>query len=296
MASQTSILRSIALTLALSSATPYAENNGDESIELIVADSDVVVRGTIERVTVTKGPGDVVYETATAKVAEVLKGDPAEQVAFFVRHLAHEDVPSKWKEQNVELILCLVRSERYKGDDPRYQGCPLALRHRWGKPSAFHLDGKAKVGAFTIGFEELTRRDEILAAARAAAKVVAGKTKPKELRVDVPFGTPVFQKLDLGSSVFLVVPVDERLEAEARKWIGSQDSETRHQGAVALGHFKSEDNARLLKTLLADKGFCETPSEKKRTYYVRQAAYRALKAWGVAVAAPAMEELFPPKP
>ena len=50
-----------------------------------------------------------------------------------------------------------------------------------------------------------------------------------------------------------IVPIDERLERQARRWIDSDHAEWRVQGAAALRYFRSDRTIAALKAL-ADEG------------------------------------------
>src|SRR5439155_24785288 len=71
--------------------------------------------------------------------------------------------------------------------------------------------------------------------------------KPNAFTLQVPGNSPVYRKLWGGSAVFLMVPVDEELEALGRLWCKSQDLFERIEGAKMLGHFKNHENVELLK-------------------------------------------------
>jgi hypothetical protein len=84
----------------------------------------------------------------------------------------------------------------------------------------------------------------------------------------------------------LTVPVDSRLEAQARRWLGSADKDLRVLGASALIYFRSDENAELLMGLLNDAATWEyqlvSRGEKRRerVYEVRAEAWSVLDAWG----------------
>ena len=287
----------VALVLSfLSASTSNAEIIGGESLEWIVADSDLIVRGRITDVQTKKAGGQVVWETATVQVEETIKGPKSNLATFAVRHFGSGEAPSVWKQENVELLLFLVGSKRYVPDDRLYELTDLALRKRWGIPSFVRLNDKPKKGLFTINFKVLKKRDDILHAVRKATNALKKLPKPKEHQVDVPFSSPVFQTLWGGSSVYLVVPVDRRLEQVAHGLIKSDDVLSRVQGVRALEPFKSDDNIRLLKSLLGDTAFWITSDgdgkNRRRILAVRKAAYEILRGWKVDVEQPEIEMLL----
>ncbi len=282
----------VAFALLLVPSIAQAEINGGESIDWIVADSDLIVRGTLTKVETKRGDGQVVWETATVKVNETLKGEQVTHATFIVRHLGTEDVASARKERKVELLFFLVGSERYVDDDRGYGVTELALRNRWGRHSYFRLDDNPATGVFTTDFKVLKKRDDILIAVRNAVTAQAMYDKPKEFTVDVPFSTEAFQSLWAGSSVYLVVPADARLEKQAHKWVESKGVLLRQQGVLALEHFKNAKNIELLKSLLNDPGFWTTSTgdgRNLRVFGVRKSAYEILLEWNVEVAKPTIE-------
>lgn len=274
-------------------STVHAEVMGGESIDWIVADSDLIIRGTLTTVETKRGKGQVVWETATVKVNETLKGEKVKHATFVVRHFGFEDVASALKERKTELLFFLVGSGRYLSDDRGYGVTDLALRKRWGVPSFVRLNDKPAKDVFTTGFRVLKKRDDVLTSVRNAVKAQAMHDKPKEHRVDVPFSTEVFQSLYAGSSVYLVVPADVRLEGHAQEWVKSKDILMRQQGVLALKYFQTKENIKLLKSLLDDPGFWTTSTgrgqNRKRVYGVRQSAYEILREWDVEVEKPVIE-------
>ena len=281
------------LSCALLATTCLAEINGDESIDLIIADSDTVVRGRVIAVVRDTGKGSVIYETAKVKVTETLKGPKRDEIILLTRHTGRENIPSQWREEGVEMLFCVVKGERYKDNDKRYAESEWTVRYRWGRLSAFRLNDKPERGVFTTDFKVLTKADDIMKAARQAASASTRKKKLLEHRVDVPGATEAHKKLYAGSSVYLVVPVDERLEKQAKKWLKSTDFMLRYEGARALRHFKTDENIPLLKGLLSDPGYTVrtySKTDRRRVYSVRKEAYEALTEWGVQIDKPVIEE------
>ncbi len=71
----------------------------------------------------------------------------------------------------------------------------------------------------------------------------------------------------------------------------------RVEGIRALQYFKSMENISLLKSLLKDEawrmeGRGDDAREPQRVYYIREAAYEALREWGVEVSKPWFEGTF----
>ena len=167
------------------------------------------------------------------QVTETIIGTTSEPLTFLVRCVGITEKPSKWQEEGVELLLFLVKSSRYESLDSDYRKSDFALR-LWGADCSFiPLNNNPQAGLFTMDFNVIKERDDILRAIRSAAAYRPDNRSPDH-RVEVPFDSDVYQTLYSGSSVRLVVPTDERLESRARQWVQSEDPEARHQGALAL--------------------------------------------------------------
>jgi tryptophan-rich sensory protein len=261
-----------------------------ESLEWIVADSDLIVTGSITKVEVFEDERKVSLEEATVQVNETIKGRTTEPLLFLVRCVGINEKPSKWQEEGVELLLFLVKSSRYEALDPEYRKSDFALR-LWGAELSFvRLNNRPQTGLFTMDFDVLEKRNDILKAVRSAANC-RPTSLPPEHRVEVPFDSEVFRTLYSGSSVRLIVPADERLETRARHWLKSEDPETRQQGASAIRYFESPANTELLRPLLSDNAFMTTTRNEVSTqvYYVRAAAFETLSEWDVDVQKPVIE-------
>ena len=80
----------------------------------------------------------------------------------------------------------------------------------------------------------------------------------------------------------LIVPIDARLERNALKWISSPHAAFRNVGISALRHFPSDQNVRLLHTLLQDRGSTRATDANGLPfddYPVRKAALDLLMEW-----------------
>lgn len=272
-----------------------AEINMADSVEWMTADADRVVRGVVTRVTTTRGRGQVRWFRVTFKVRETLKGAKRATVRFTMRHI-WGSTPLKWKYNRVELLVYLVASRRRAKEDRRYLLEAFTLRRSTGVIGAVvRLTGPKTDPMYNMRFQHLTRRAQMLQAARQAAKVRAAKGRPVRHTIDLPFNTPAFKALYGGSSVWFYVPADGRLERLALAWIKSTSVNRRVEGIKALSHFKSRKNIRLLRRMLADKGSWTQTSGTLRTrvYAVRQAAYKTLKRWRITVRRPLIRVRLP---
>lgn len=105
--------------------------------------------------------------------------------------------------------------------------------------------------------------------------------------------------------MYLIVPVDEKLQELGRRWCISGSSTQRAEGAQALRHFKNDRNVEILKPLLNAPSTSEATRSRsvpgkaelelvsrKKVYYVRSAAFESLRALGANVKRPVLEELL----
>jgi HEAT repeat protein len=212
-------------------------------------------------------------------------------------------------DEGIPLIFCLIKNDGKRVSVPPNKFAWL-LRDDGNDPDAILL-GKSKnvwtgcISVLTRDFEVLTEVDAILKFAEQAVKASAPGASPKSHTLGVPSNTAVYKKLWSLSTVFLVVPVDDKLEALGQAWCKSKSTHERTEGAKALKHFKNEKNIALLKTLLNDPNTAESTMHKtvpgkavlelvyrKKWYYVRQAAFDSLRALGAKVEQPVLEELL----
>jgi len=259
-----------------------------DSLELSVADADLVVRGTLNS---SEPFTNVSDHKGTLRVDAVLKGDAGQTVECFIPY-DDERYLAQWEKDKTELLVCLVKSERYAVAGSKFpMATPWTVRHgRGGETGIIPLDGNPMRRAATMDFVLLTNGDDILELAAAAIGADAETKVARQrdgsvpsLLVAVPFESPLDKELHSMSANGLAVPVDEMTEAKARAWIVSADAESRQNGVSVLAHFKSDENISALKALLADPDVqirIDGANTIKR-YPVRAAALAALRAWGI---------------
>ncbi len=178
-----------------------------DSIEWRVADADAIIRASVTTVDVENGVNGQFIEKATLKVNETLKGTGPEHLKHSVRLSTARgwekfDRPSRWKKGAVELLV-FVKNGKIK--------------------SLLRLDGKKSHGqgyrAFTLDMKVCKTKNSILAAVYSALAFEEKEKPNKTISIDVPHGGAEFwSELWGGSTVFLVVPVDSRLESVAKSW------------------------------------------------------------------------------
>jgi hypothetical protein len=261
------------------------------SLEWLVANSDVVVRASVDRIKPTpvvqvkegvyRNPE--VWKTVTLKVHETLKGDPTESLTFVERTLAADGIYEGWRDAGREQLWLLVRQEK-DGDDAEAPRVSASLRPYGGGWSVIRLGppvseergfSSLPPPIFTLDLKVLKEPKDILKAARAAVAETGKRERIHSHAVDLPRG--IMQATGRSGDVNrLIVLIDHRLEAVARHWIESpeeiplrlgvikpEDHKTiklysdllRAEGVRALRHFKSNKNVATLKGLLDDPAF-----------------------------------------
>lgn len=220
-----------------------------ESLEWMSADSNVVVRATITQSTRRPAEADYVWETVTVKVLETLKGTHRPTLKVVVKSHVLDQAPAQWKQQQRELMLFLVDSKRLGGKQPEYARHELALRpHVYWKSSCVELNEKAKSKLFTLDLSSPTDPQQVLRQTRAAV-AAARQDKPLPAHVVRWVGPP-------GSSwhggyVDVTVPVDRRLQQQARRWVKAKRDNWKElglskQGIKAPGHYGRNSKEVLL--------------------------------------------------
>ena len=273
-----------------------------ETLDWMAADSQVVVRAVVVDLVQEVDGSKRKWITVVIKVRETLKGQHKPFHTYVVPDWDHHEV-LRWKKTERELLVFLADTKPVN-IGARWWGEKAALYERTlrnGYGSVIELTAPAKLGTniahlgeiYTLDLQDPTEPKKILQYTRDA---IAATEKVKQLRqhhLIWPRGAATFTR---------VVPVNELLERQARKWIGSDDPILREEGARAFKFFKSDDNVAALKKLLKDPSFVthqkhegERIIETHRTYQVRAAAFDSLKALDVEVPEPVLTELLPRK-
>jgi hypothetical protein len=277
-----------------------------ESLEWMAADSTVVVRGTIAGTSPATGPHGEAWSLVSLKVAETLKGkhEPALSVLSYYR--AGDQQFVRWGQPGQDMLVFLVDCRRLGQD---HAAAPkLALRP--ASSPCIELKTGIKSQVFTLDGECPNDPQIVLARARAAIAAVPQGARLCQHSVGSfgPQGSAWY-----GRILSVIVPIDRRLEAQAREWLKADASPVqtapdrwrpqfpRREGARALGYFKSAENIALLKDLLQDAAHYEIvrqtngkPVGETRVYGVREDAYRGLKEMEVDVATPVLREPLSP--
>jgi hypothetical protein len=263
-----------------------------ETLDWMAADSQVIVRAVVTDFVHEVDDSKTEWDTVVIKVRETLKGQHRPFHTFVIQNYRSSDHTelSRYKKSGQELLVFLVESKRFGKKVALYGLTPRRASHRGLIELA--VDAKTPMGGdrfvYTLDLKNLRQPKEILDYTRTA--ITAGE-KIKKLR------SHSFQSTETPGWVTRVVPVDERLARQARRWVASNDPKWRLEGAKALQYFKSDENVAALKKLLKDPDYRLTDlgqdgqvTKRHRLYEVRQAAFASLKEMGIQVPEPVVRE------
>jgi hypothetical protein len=253
-----------------------------ESIELITADSDMLVRGTVAEISGLKP--DWEYDAHRFKllinVAETLRGPQSDKLSVALVSL--DPVLEKCRERGTELLFSL---RRWGGARAL---CSSTL-HGW-----IELDRNGP-GVVTMDFRVLTARADILKAARDGVAAAPAVGEKKRHRLEPPPSSEILTlKPRPNSVVYVWVPADQRLQEWGERWATAKSADFRALAPMALLPFKSEKNIAILKRLLSDDSHWDLTNARGygvRRYLAREPAYQVLKEWGIKVEKPAVTEV-----
>jgi len=145
-----------------------------ESLDQAVAGADLVVRGEVVELISQKLKNGIVWTRIKVKVAETIKGEKFDEVRFLIRESPLEPRPATWRNLRDEMLFCLNSLGGRVPEESPLIG-DFVLRDG-NLPWAIVLTGAPGTGPiYSLKFEELKKPEQILAAARAAAKDRGGK-------------------------------------------------------------------------------------------------------------------------
>jgi hypothetical protein len=274
------------------------------SIEWLTASSDVVAVASVADLASkdrTPEPGETrsqwQWVTVTLKVRATLKGKARKTVVFVVERPRGDDTFSRWKESGQSVLWFLQESgdkkEELPPDFPALpKGQPRLRKFSYGQiVLGSPMTGKrVPQPVFSMDFSVLDEEDKIIEAVKAAV-ARRDKAPARLLWIRMPYEVAA-RSGKAGDANQLGVPVNSRLEELGRGWVGSKEAWLREASVQALAPFKSEANAAILKRLLDDKAsWIETKDgRQERVYHIREAAYKTLQEWKVAVPQPLLRE------
>jgi hypothetical protein len=301
-----------------------------ESIEWRAAQSDVVVRGTVDEIKfkpVKNGHGWVIV---TIGVRETIKGRNSPKLEFAIWSDSPEQVFTDWKKSGQEVLWFLSRDQAKKAQwvaESEDSPVPTDLvpadwkyRIELAKSRSERVD-RSETAVFLADLTVREKPDEILAATRIIVQQQGSKPPLRCHQITISHALAE-QSGTAGDANGLIVPVDARLEANAHKWISAhadvvdrldkgqvkdkqerdrwlayERDNLREQGVRALKYFPSDKNIVLLSGLLNDPAWIFETSDgvevPNKVYHIRKAAYAVLKKWDAFVARPHISEPAP---
>lgn len=311
-------------------------------LELLIAESDLIVRGRV--VAVDRRPGDErkihSWETVTVEVHETLKGPASDRVAFGCSQHPSSEPFEGFRASGQEALFCLMRTrwdatsrrpnseiEAERGQNPTawepvstdqfgFMESVIRLGPARSGDQARLVSGRTPPPIFSLDLRLLREPNEILEATRAL--IAAEPRDGRPVRVHRVLSVDDFLRATgrAADANVWVVPLDPRLEAAARRWVVESEAivrrlddartilagkpkrppaeprrsaQLRRAGVLALAHFRSDENAAILRRLLDDP-FVEPRQLPNgavaQVFPVREAAAGVLSEWGVPVAKP----------
>lgn len=304
------------LLCLLSAPIAWAQplGGGMDSIEWLVADSDLVVVGSVtalERIRQESSAFTTTY-LATVQIQETLKGPRARQVRIVCKSIdgGCREAPrargmgklARWAANGARLIFFLKESWKLAAPGSFHPDHSkpswIFTRERYA-PRQLHdensireLDAGADVQAFSHELKPLSKSEELLQAARSAARHRARPGAPVALTLDATWLAHELRsagrRLDTrpyNGNFYITLLLDDRLQRTARAWARSSEKNLRLAAVEVLACFKSEENARILRALADDPATWSThraDHEKPQPVrWISLAASQALANWGM---------------
>jgi hypothetical protein len=272
---------SVALGLLLSGTSAAQHNPEMSSIDLRVAQADRVVVGRISSMGEATGSAELNtrHQSIVLAVEQTLKGEPVDRLPL--------DVDGDlWRRLDQGKVLCGTCAERT-------HHLLVTVGHWQDYPQivdVIDLDDSSVIDV--SGDLRLLRTGaDILQSARDEVIRCPGRLDDKQVFHWGPSDTFMAGTPFHGYTIY--VPIDERQEQVAHEVLGSQSAPAgigsgsvdwyandRPNSVLALAFFRSEQNIRLLRSLLNDPEI-EHLGMGQLDYPVRAAAYKVLSQWGV---------------
>ncbi len=276
-----------------------AEIRSEDSLELMVANADVVARGHVVKIVQPNPPpfGRGYFEF---HVDEQFKGPRTDTITVEIDGWGANETAQMLMHDGAEAMIFQIDSTRLMPRDSTdvYQGelerralrlVPLLANPETDRTRK-HLSQMV-----TMDFRLLDTGPQITDAVREAAKFPT--TRPMRW-VYIPAlpSSPAFRALFAGSVVTIAMPVDPRLEALGQKWFAQRNTP---EAIAVLQLFPSAANAEIFKQLLHDPGWATTGGGRLSHVYHNNRLYaaRVLESWGQTPETPAVvlpDDLYRP--
>jgi hypothetical protein len=323
----------VASILALAARAADAQyREGFLSLESRVAESDAVVRGTVDDVKfkpLNDGHG---WLTVVIDVRETIKGTNTPKLEFAIWSDGIEDELPRWKKSGQEILWFLSRDKARKAqvqDESKQLPAPTEWVPASWYPIELAKSRSARVlttqppAVFLMDLTVREKPEEILTATRSIVQQQGSNPPLRRHQIAISHALAE-QSGSAGDANDVIVPVDARLEANARKWISTpgevvdrldksqvkdkhqrdewlayERDNLREQGVRALKYFPSDENIVLLRGLLNDPAWISETRNRdgveitNKVYHIRKAAYAVLNKWDVPVERPHISEPAP---
>ncbi len=288
--------------ILLISTSARADRVIAESIEWVLTTSDRVVVGKVVKVGVVLDRDKQECQVVTVAVSKTLKGAPAARETFLVPQNVYRGFAKQWMDDGIPIVFCLNKHDAKSSSIPKDRFGWVLRQDQNSLDSDIGIDaillGESKreftgcIPVVTRDCNVLTKPEPILKYLERTLAAVPKNATPRSIKIDVPGDTPAQNRLceDCGNQ--LIIPVDDATEAMAQGWCKAMSPGRRNDGARILGQFKSEKNIAILKSLLNDPGAGWEFVRHKKQYYVRRAAFDALRGFGLKLERPILEEPF----
>ncbi|MCH7727919.1 MAG: HEAT repeat domain-containing protein [Planctomycetes bacterium] len=248
------------------------------SLEWLTCKAEVIVVGKIKGITVTKGRGSVIFEDCVVGVEQTLKGNvTGKRVEFTLRKFNNGPSVNAFVNSKDGAIFFLSQSKDH-GSERHLDGklVPTSLSMQM---SVFDLS-KPQDKIYSKEMKFVRNKKEILATVRQWSM----SPVKHSLWSEVPFDSPIFKKLWAGSSVYLLVPAEEKFRGKFMKLARSQNPHERAKAAGELQKFPGPETEAVLRELMKDdaESFSYYSADQIGSviFHVRLAASRSLKALG----------------
>ena len=238
--------------LVFTASAPLHSQVVYDTVEALANRAEAVYVGRVVTVAAAPGfPADSQQRSVVIAIEQTLKGKPVQQLSF-------EDADSRmmqWQKSGARLLLAIGR-----GEGPPMRAIDLTDIGLWGMSENLVV---------------LQTPEQLLQAVRVAVQRTPQATR-KETSLSLPPCVPTGSHWPQGEPV--IFPVDEHLERLAHTILSKEAGDGyRVQAVQALQFFKSDENIRLLTSLLSHPSDVRTCEE----------ANRVLTGWGVSSPKPA---------
>jgi hypothetical protein len=296
---------------SLTTLTAKAEINGTDSIEWMVADSDLVVRCRVAGVSKDWDADGTWWHRTVFEISETIKGQSIRWVAVRFGGVDPPTWVRSWQTSGEDGLLFLVNGSRAEGGEGvRHRRDRYAIRPGQWLLWPGRRPGRGGLG-YTMDFRAVMTLDDACAAARQAAAANVEPVRappdnrdewfrpahvlggpPGRVRLWAPSDSDADRELQGGSSVYLVAPLDARLERLAFAWIARRDEEWVSLAVHILRHFKSPQSTEVFKGRLNDRRYRLSGLNGRGTEWRhggRELPFLTLRKWGVDVPRPPID-------